>query len=65
MVFYKIIFKFRLDAVFGIVLTLLVIEIKVPELHSKFSEGELLHNLQELTPLFLAYFLGFAIISSY
>jgi uncharacterized membrane protein len=61
--------KFRLealsDAVFAIVMTLLVIEIKVPELHSKFSEGELIHSLQALSPLFFAYFLSSAMIASF
>jgi uncharacterized membrane protein len=61
--------KFRLealsDAVFGIVLTLLVIEIKVPEAIAKFSDEKLLHHLQELFPLFFAYFLSFLIISTF
>jgi uncharacterized membrane protein len=61
--------KFRIealsDAVFAIVMTLLVIEIKVPELHSKFSEGSLLHELEKLSPLFFAYFLSSAIIATF
>ncbi len=65
--------KFRLealsDAVFGIVLTLLVIEIRVPEYATKLVgaklDKELLHSLEELLPLFFAYFLSFMIIASY
>jgi uncharacterized membrane protein len=61
--------KFRLealsDAVFAIVMTLLVIEIKVPELHSTFSEEGLLHGLEELLPLFFAYFLSFTMIATF
>jgi uncharacterized membrane protein len=61
--------KFRLealsDAVFAIVMTLLVIEIKVPELHTAFSEGELIHSLQALSPLFFAYFLSSAMIAGF
>jgi uncharacterized membrane protein len=60
--------KFRLealsDAVFGIVLTLLVIEIKVPEAIQAFTENKLAHSLEELLPLFFAYFLSFMIIST-
>lgn len=61
--------KFRLealsDAVFAIVMTLLVIEIKVPELYGKFSEEGLLHGLEELLPLFFAYFLSFTMIATF
>jgi uncharacterized membrane protein len=57
------------DAVFGIVLTLLVIEIRVPEFVEKLSgaklDSSLLHSLEELLPLFFAYFLSFMIIASY
>jgi uncharacterized membrane protein len=60
--------KFRLealsDAVFGIVLTLLVIEIRVPEFVEKVTESKLIHGLEELLPLFFAYFLSFMIIST-
>lgn len=51
------------DGIFAIVLTLLIIEIKVPELHH-FSEGELLDGLKHLVPLFLSFFLSFAVITS-
>ncbi len=61
--------KFRLeavsDAIFAIVMTLLVIEIKVPELHSAFTEDKLLEELQHLTPLFLSFFLSFAVLTTY
>ena len=46
------------DGVFAIALTLLVLEIKVPEVHVH-SEEELFHVLAELAPKFLSYFLSF------
>lgn len=52
------------DGIFAIVLTLLVIEIKVPDLHSYFSERILQESILALIPLFWAYFLTFALISS-
>jgi uncharacterized membrane protein len=54
------------DGVFAIVLTLLVIEIKVPELHDIHSEintATLLGELSKSVPLFLSYFVTCAIIS--
>jgi uncharacterized membrane protein len=54
------------DAVFAIVFTLLVIEIRVPMLdNSVFSEKALWMELRHLTPLFFAYFLSFTILISY
>jgi uncharacterized membrane protein len=53
------------DGVFAIVMTLLVIEIRVPELHAAFSEAKLLHSLEELTPLFFSFFLSFAVLTGY
>lgn len=52
------------DGVLAIIMTLLVIEIKVPEIHSH-SDLELLAGLQALVPLFLSFFLSFAMIISY
>lgn len=46
------------DGVFAIALTLLVLDIKVPEIHVH-SEAELFHSLADLTPKFLSYFLSF------
>lgn len=51
------------DGIFAIVLTLLVIEIKVPELEH-FTERGLLDGLIHLIPLFLSFFLSFAVITS-
>lgn len=53
------------DAVFGIVFTLLVIEIRVPEFVEKVTESKLIHGLEELLPLFFAYFLSFMILSTF
>jgi uncharacterized membrane protein len=55
------------DGVFAIVMTLLVIEIKVPEIHHSdivsIDTSELLKALSGYTPIFISYFLTFAIIS--
>ena len=51
------------DGIFAIVLTLLIIEIKVPELHH-FSEKGLFEGLASLVPLFLSFFLSIAVITS-
>ena len=51
------------DGVFAIVMTLLVIEIKVPELITKIDTSHLLEEMTHLQPLFVSYFLTFAIIS--
>ncbi len=48
------------DALFAIVLTLLVLEFKVPEAH---SHAELVEKLLELWPVFLAYVVSFANLS--
>lgn len=47
------------DAVFGVAMTLLVLEIKVPELEGHFTESELAASFFELLPKFLVYFLSF------
>jgi len=51
------------DGIFAIVLTLLVIEIKVPELEH-FSEMGLQKGLLHLIPLFLSFFLSFAVVTT-
>jgi uncharacterized membrane protein len=53
------------DGIFAIVMTLLVIEIRVPELHDTFSNGKLLTELEHLIPLFLSFFLSFAVLLNY
>ncbi len=50
------------DAMFPIIMTLLVIEIKVPEHLKTFSEGKLWDEIQHTGPLFFAYALSFAIL---
>lgn len=62
--------KFRVealaDAVFAIVMTLLVIEIKVPELHvEEITPAELWYELAKIGPLFVSYFVSFAILSMF
>ena len=50
------------DAILAIIMTLLVIEIKIPEVH---NSSELLTKLLELTPIFLSFFLSFMMIVNY
>ena len=52
------------DAVFAIAITLLIIEIKVPELHHP-SEHAAQQGLASLTARFIGFFLGFFIIAIY
>lgn len=50
------------DAVFAIAITLLVIEIKVPELHDEISNKALMHELGHLLPKFLGFIVSFLLI---
>ena len=53
------------DAVFAIAITLLVIEIKVPELHEGFSDQLLGPELLHLVPKFIGFLISFFIIGLY
>lgn len=53
------------DGIFAIVMTLLIIEIRVPEFHQKITNDQLGHALAELAPLFLSYVLSFAMLYTY
>lgn len=53
------------DAVFAIAITLLVIELKVPELKDEFTDAALLHELKHLVPRFMGFCISFAIIGIY
>lgn len=54
------------DAVFAIAITLLAIEIKVPEIASKVvTEHMLAENLKELIPKFIGFFVSFFVIGIY
>ncbi|KMQ59654.1 membrane protein [Chryseobacterium sp. BLS98] len=47
------------DAVFAVAMTLLVLEIKVPEFHEPITDKELISDFLKLMPKFLVYFLSF------
>ena len=58
------------DAVFAIAITLLVIEIKIPDKeflkeHGGLSDKALLHALDELVPKFVGYLISFCLIGLY
>jgi uncharacterized membrane protein len=49
------------DGIFAIVMTLIVLELKVPELERHATEAEILGRVRELGPQFLAFFLTFTL----
>ncbi|WCT13045.1 TMEM175 family protein [Mucilaginibacter jinjuensis] len=51
------------DAVFAIAITLLVIEIKAPEILKGFTPDQILEQLYELVPKFWGFFLSFLVIA--
>ncbi|TMI87293.1 MAG: DUF1211 domain-containing protein, partial [Bacteroidetes bacterium] len=53
------------DAVFAIAITLLVIEIKIPDEHDKITDGVLLQKLNHLIPKFSGFFVSFMLIGIY
>ena len=53
------------DAVFAIAITLLVIEIKIPEIHENVSDKALLQSLAHLIPKFLGFMISFMMIGLY
>jgi uncharacterized membrane protein len=54
------------DAVFAIAITLLIIEIKVPELHGpELSEASLVNEVVHLIPKFAGFFISFMLIGMY
>jgi uncharacterized membrane protein len=53
------------DAVFAIVVTLLVLELKVPALKDHAGVGELAHELVELLPKFLSWLISFVIVCKF
>ncbi|HEV8314731.1 MAG TPA: TMEM175 family protein [Burkholderiaceae bacterium] len=53
------------DGVFAIIVTLLVLELKVPTLADHRSAAELGHQLQELLPKFLSWLISFIIVCKF
>ena len=53
------------DAVFSIAITLMVIEIKIPELHENVSDAALLDALGHLVPKFIGFIVSFLLIGMY
>jgi len=53
------------DGVFAIVVTLLVLELRVPELHDHAGVSELAHQLLGLLPKFLSWLISFVIVCKF
>jgi len=53
------------DGVFAIVMTLLVLDIRVPDIQGIVTDGTLLSALVDITPLLLSYLVSFALLFSY
>ncbi|HMC87217.1 MAG TPA: TMEM175 family protein [Chitinophagaceae bacterium] len=53
------------DAVFAIAITILIIEIKVPDLGDKVTDAALLTELYNLLPKFFGFFVSFVLIGMY
>ena len=53
------------DGIFAIVMTILVLEIKVPELHGEISNAALWEALREHGVVFLSYILSFTVLYTY
>jgi uncharacterized membrane protein len=53
------------DAVFAIAITLLVIEIKIPDFHENVSDKTLLYSLRHLIPKFAGFLTTFTLIGVY
>ncbi len=53
------------DSIFAIVMTLLVIELKVPQLPSAISNIQLWNAIQTIYPVFISYLLSFAVLFTY
>lgn len=53
------------DGVFGVAITLLVLNLQVPELAASAISSELVHKLGELGPKFLIYALSFGVVGIY
>lgn len=51
------------DAVFAIAITLLVLEIRLPELPESATNADLRHAMRHVGPKFLSYIIGFVIIA--
>jgi uncharacterized membrane protein len=53
------------DGIFAIVMTLLALEIRIPKLHEAVSSDELLRELAKMEPLFVSYFVSFAVLAMF
>ena len=53
------------DGVFAIIVTLLVLELKVPDLHHRADVAELCRRLLDLSPKFLSWLISFVIVCKF
>ena len=54
-----------IDGVFAIAMTILVLDLKIPELTNRVSTAELARELARQTPTFLSYFLSFVVLGGF
>jgi uncharacterized membrane protein len=57
--------EFLFDGIFAIAMTILVLELKVPELVDRRSMGELAHELAHHAPTFASYLISFATLGMF
>ena len=53
------------DGIFAIVMTILVFQIKVPDLMPHVTNGELWHSIRQILPSFFSYVLSFSMLFTY
>jgi uncharacterized membrane protein len=57
--------EFLFDGIFAIAMTILVLELKVPELEDRHSVGELWRKLSHHAPAFISYLLSFVMLGNF
>src|SRR6187431_1272766 len=57
--------EFFSDAVIAIIITLMVLEIRLPEIEDDESSAEIFHQLKEILPNIFAFMISFAVLGVY
>lgn len=53
------------DGVFAIIVTLLILEVRVPHLEKEFSNRDVLHAIREIAPEFISFAFSFFVVAIY